>query len=86
MTPAACLEIAHERLRETRLLLDNQLYDGACSRAYFAAHIAVRGALLALEVPPPRTHDGLKHLFNLHLGISGARTTNEASSHGRVWR
>lgn len=24
MTPAACLEIAHERLRETRLLLDNQ--------------------------------------------------------------
>ena len=79
MTSDECLDIAHRRLRETKLLLDNQYYDAACSRAYYATHIAVHGALIELGIDPPRTHDGLKHLFNLHL-VKHNHITEQAAS------
>lgn len=54
-----------------KILLDNQDFEGACNRAYYAMFDAARAALLASGAPVEtniaRTHGGLIAAFSLHL-------------------
>lgn len=67
MTPEQHIEIAHERIKETKIMLDNNCCGAACNRAYYAAHVAARAALIASGVRPPKTHNGLNQQFHLHI-------------------
>lgn len=54
-----------------KILLDNEDFEGACNRAYYAMFDAARAALLASGAPVEssiaRTHGGLIAAFSLHL-------------------
>jgi len=68
-----------EALEEAKVLFDNELYNGAVSRAYYAAHHWAR-ALLFVEGVEGRTHRGVIQLINLHF-VKPGRLTHEA---GRI--
>lgn len=53
-------------LREAKVLADQELMEGATSRAYYSAFHAVQ-ALLLTEGLQPKTHQGTLYLFNHHF-------------------
>jgi uncharacterized protein (UPF0332 family)/predicted nucleotidyltransferase len=53
------LDLAHEGLRDARLLLDNGSYRGCLSRAYYGAFYAATAALYALNVIRSK-HSGIR--------------------------
>lgn len=57
---------ANTVLREAKVLADQELWEGATSRAYYAAFHAVQ-ALLLTEGLQPKTHQGTLYLFNHHF-------------------
>lgn len=57
------LQKADDALKEAQLLLENNLNDGAISRLYYAAFYAVSALLINLNLNP-KTHQGVKSLFN----------------------
>ncbi|MBI4689931.1 MAG: HEPN domain-containing protein [Nitrospirae bacterium] len=59
-------EIANQRLKEARLLLKEELYNGAISRAYFAIH-AISRSLLILHDIKASTHEGVKIMLSKEL-------------------
>ncbi|MDY6777569.1 MAG: HEPN domain-containing protein [Candidatus Nanohaloarchaea archaeon] len=72
----ALLETAEERLTSARLLLDNDRYEDAVSRAYYAMFHAAKALLLDRD-SDPRTHAGtaseLGKLFRDELGAEATR-------------
>jgi len=56
------LILAEERLDEAHLLLEQNFYNGAVSRAYYAMFAAARAALLTREIQV-KTHTGLRSAF-----------------------
>jgi len=57
------MEQAHETLRESRILLDEDAWRGATSRAYYAMFYAVL-ALMATRQLSPSKHSGVLALFD----------------------
>ncbi|MFA4874310.1 MAG: HEPN domain-containing protein [bacterium] len=65
------IEKGDAALRQAEILLKNNEYDGAVSRAYYAVfHYAQ--ALLFLKGIEARSHHALNRLFSLHFVRSGA--------------
>lgn len=60
------LELAYERLRAARALLELGFLADAASRSYYAMHHAAY-ALLRTEGHAPKTHRGLNHLLAEHF-------------------
>jgi uncharacterized protein len=86
MTPAnaeanARDEIARgdEALQEARVLLRERLFNGAVSRAYYAAYHWA-SALLVTKGLEPRTHRGKIQLVSLHFVRTGL-LAEEAAAH-----
>lgn len=57
-------------LRAANVLADQQLWEDATSRAYYAAFHATQAVLLT-ESHQPKSHQGTLHLFNYHFVRSG---------------
>lgn len=53
-------------LEEAEILFDNKKYDGAVSRAYYAAFHYGCAALLSKGLEP-KSHRGMQRLFHLHF-------------------
>lgn len=53
-------------LKEAKLLTSQELWEGATSRAYYAAFHATQAVLLT-ESFQPKTHQGTLYLFNHHF-------------------
>lgn len=60
------IERAKEYLKEAEFNLKNKFYRTAVNRAYYAVFYAMK-SLLALEKAFPKTHEGVKMLFNLRF-------------------
>lgn len=71
MTPERRLDRARDRLREARIQLDNDLYDVACNRAYYAVFEAAQSILTAQGFTLPRTHSGLNAQFHQRIVKTG---------------
>lgn len=80
-------EIAHgaAALRAARLLRDNQLWNDALSRLYYALfHYAT--ALLLTEGIEPTSHKALPGLLGRHFVRTGRMTPTEAAVVGHAWQ
>ena len=55
---------AGEKLKASKLLLDNEMYSDSVSRSYYAMYNSAKAALL-LKDSSPRTHKGLLSEFGL---------------------
>ncbi len=71
MTPERRLDRARDRLREARIQLDNDLYDVACNRAYYAAFEAALSILTAQGLSLPKTHSGVNSQFHQRIVKTG---------------
>lgn len=74
-------------LRQARILLENNEYDGSISRSYYAIfHYGI--ATLLTKGIEPRSHEGLTRLFNLHFIKSGVlpKTYSTMLSHAQKAR
>lgn len=60
------MENAHQKLKASEKLLENEFYADALSRAYYAMFFAAR-ALLSQQNIYPKTHRGLISQFGLEL-------------------
>ncbi len=60
------MENAHQKLKASEKLLENEFYADALSRAYYAMFFAAR-ALLSQQNIYPQTHRGLISQFGLEL-------------------
>lgn len=61
---------ANTVLKESKVLAEQQLWEGATSRAYYSAFHAVQ-ALLLTQGLQPKTHTGTLYLFNHHFVKAG---------------
>lgn len=61
---------ANTVLKESKVLAEQQLWEGATSRAYYAGFHAVQ-ALLLTQGLQPKTHSGTLYLFNHHFVKTG---------------
>ena len=57
------LQKAGQAMKEARLLIDNKMTDTAVSRLYYASFYAVNALLVSHDFNP-KTHSGVKSLFN----------------------
>ncbi|MCD8386559.1 MAG: HEPN domain-containing protein [Bacteroidales bacterium] len=60
------LERAVETLDEARIMIENQRYNAAVNRAYYACFYAVL-ALLIKNGIETKSHEGAKQMFGLHF-------------------
>lgn len=64
------LEKAKSTLNEVHLLVENELWNTAVNRLYYASYYAVHSILLSHDLIP-QTHSGVRHLFGLHFIKTG---------------
>ena len=64
------LSRAHETLREVDILIENQLWNTAVNRLYYACFYAVNALLLSKEIKA-QTHAGVRQMFGLHFIKNG---------------
>ena len=70
---------AVECLKEARLLYQNQLYRGACGRAYYAYFDAVR-ALLSTKGITTKSHSAARGLFSEQFVKTGFFTKRDSTA------
>lgn len=66
---------SEEKLESAKILLENEKFDDAISRAYYAAFLAAR-AILYLLGSSPRTHRGVITMFGLKVIKEGLLSVN----------
>lgn len=81
---AQFLDLAHEELKSSRLLLENQHYRAGVSRAYYAMYYATQ-ALLAAKNVVTRTHKGVMQQFSQHFVKSGDLPASMATDLKRAY-
>ena len=64
------LSRAHETLREVDILIENQLWNTAVNRLYYACFYAVNALLLDKEISA-HTHAGVRQMFGMHFIKNG---------------
>lgn len=77
------MERAKEVLAEARYLVTGGFYNGAVTRAYYAAFHGAR-ALLFTRGLESKTHRGVIQLFNLHFVKDGPLSTQVAEHLSRL--
>ncbi len=60
------MERANDTLNEIGILLQNQFYNNAVNRLYYACFYAVSALLVSKEIQS-KTHSGTKQMFGLHF-------------------
>lgn len=61
---------AKETLKEIDILIDNELWNTAINRLYYACYFAVIGLLVSKEIVT-QTHSGVRMMFGLHFVKTG---------------
>ena len=84
MTPERRIDRAKERLREARIQLDNDLYDVACNRAYYAAFEAAQSILTTQGFSAPKTHSGLNSQFHQRVIKTGLIDQDTGASLSKI--
>ena len=64
------LEKAERKLKAAEKLHENDMYEDAVSRAYYAMYHAAMALLLTKDISP-RTHSGMLTMLSLHFVKSG---------------
>ncbi len=64
------LSRAHDTLREVNILIENQLWNTAVNRMYYACYYAVIALLVSNEIKA-QTHTGVRQMFGLHFVKKG---------------
>ncbi len=78
------LRLADEELETSQLLLNNQHYRAAVSRAYYAMYYATQ-ALLASKNVTSHTHKGIIQQFSQHFVKSGELSTQMVTDLKRAY-
>jgi uncharacterized protein (UPF0332 family) len=61
---------ARETFEEVALHIENELWNTAVNRLYYACYYAVAALLIDREIQP-HTHSGIRQMFGLHFVKSG---------------
>jgi uncharacterized protein (UPF0332 family) len=61
---------ARETLEEVKLHIENELWNTAINRLYYACYYAVIALLLDKRIQP-KTHNGVRQMFGLHFIKTG---------------
>lgn len=61
---------AREAFEEVELHIENELWNTAVNRLYYACYYAVVALLIEKDIQP-HTHSGVRQLFGLHFVKSG---------------
>ncbi len=64
------LSRAHDTLQELEILVENQLWNTAVNRLYYACYYAVIALLISKEIKA-QTHTGVRQMFGLHFIKNG---------------
>lgn len=84
MTPERRMGRARNRLRQALHNMDDNEFDSACNRAYYAAFEAAKAVLAALGVPEPKTHRGLNNQFHHHVVSTGLIDEDTGASLSKI--
>lgn len=66
---------AHRTLGEARLMLDNNYWNGAVNRMYYASFYAVTALLIQHEIKA-QTYSGVRQMLSLHFVKTGKLATS----------
>ena len=84
-TVSSLMKSAQRALKSCQLLIDDEDYDGACNRAYYAIYDAARAALKSAGISDrTKTHSGLITVFGQHLIKTGKLPAELGRSISRV--
>ncbi len=72
------MERANDTLNEIGILLQNQFYNNAVNRLYYACFYAVSALLVSKEIQS-KTHSGTKQMFGLHFVKTGIVSSTSGS-------
>ncbi len=61
---------AHETMLEVNLLVENNMFNTAISRLYYASYYAVTALLIKNKIKA-HTHGGVRQMFGLHFVKTG---------------
>ena len=64
------LENAHKTMEEVDILIQNEFFNTAANRMYYACFYAVSALLVANQIVT-KSHDGVKQMFGLHFIKTG---------------
>jgi uncharacterized protein (UPF0332 family) len=64
------LENAHQTMKEARLMLDNEYWNAAINRIYYACYYAATALLLNNGIEA-QTHAGVRQMLGLHFVRTG---------------
>lgn len=64
------LENAHQAMKEAKLMIDNEYWNAAINRMYYACFYAVT-ALLINNGIEAQTHNGVRQMLGLHFVLTG---------------
>lgn len=75
---------AHRTLKEARLLLDNEYWNAAINRMYYACYYAV-SALLIKNGIEAQTHAGVRQMLGLHFVKTGKLSVQMANVYSELF-
>lgn len=64
------IENAHQTMREAKLMMDNEFWNAAINRMYYACYYAVTALLLKHGIEA-HTHSGVRQMLGLHFVKTG---------------
>ncbi len=77
-------ENAHQTMKEAKLMLDNEFWNAAINRMYYACYYAVTGLLLANNIEA-QTHSGVRQMLGLHFVRTGKLSTKLSNYYSNLF-
>ncbi|MBW6534749.1 MAG: HEPN domain-containing protein [Mariniphaga sp.] len=78
------LERANETLLEAKTLIENNFFNAAVNRIYYACYYAVI-ALLVKNRISAHSHSGVKQMLGLHFVVNGKLSTENARFYNQIF-
>lgn len=78
------LERANETLLEAQTLIENNFFNAAVNRIYYACYYAVI-ALLVKNRISAHSHSGVKQMLGLHFVVNGKLSTENARFYNQIF-
>lgn len=78
------LERANETLLEAQILIENNFFNAAVNRIYYACYYAVI-ALLVKNRISAHSHSGVKQMLGLHFVVNGKLSTENARFYNQIF-
>jgi uncharacterized protein (UPF0332 family) len=78
------IENAHNTLKEVSVLMNNELWNTAVNRLYYACYYAVTALLIANNIDA-HTHAGVRQMLALHFVKTGIITKMHYNTYGDLF-